>query len=116
MLKKHKHRALSGAILWLAVLTLATGPGCATVSPEDAPPGIPHDFGLPPAGEVLYVMENDRFVILRCAGVPQQGSEYGVFRNSAEVARVRISGQSQPPFWAADIVYGAPAPGDIMKP
>jgi len=116
MNKKHKRGAAFGACLCLTLLLIVPGAGCGTVRAPPPSEEKPPELGLPPAGEVLYVNAAYQFVIMRCAGIPRQGTEYGLYRNRQEVARVRIGGQRRSTFWAADILEGQPQPGDIMKP
>ncbi|MEO7933158.1 MAG: hypothetical protein ABIT76_08370 [Chthoniobacterales bacterium] len=100
---------------FILVLLLAVLPGCAVLG----------KFGKkkPPAetvatqnflGTISMVNDAGRFVLVDFGGfaAPTPGAEMQVRRGGEDVATLKAGAEMRRPFAAADIVQGAPQPGD----
>jgi hypothetical protein len=97
-----------------AVAILLAG-GCRTAPPQARVPPVEPPPVLLTIGHVLHVNAPRGYVVVQCGSLPSLGEEAKVFRGEQAVARLRISGPSQPPFVTADVLDGEPQAGDTVK-
>lgn len=102
----------------LAVLAAVCGAGCAGRGPAREPlvPPPPPPLSPESAGEgvwpVVYVRADQGHLVVRGERLPNPGEEATVLRGDFPVGVVRFTDQRQGHHAAADIVEGAPQPGD----
>jgi len=93
-----------------AVLCLLAG-ACATRRAEEPAAS----FHMRPAGVVRRVNRPEMYVIFESPFVFRNGQEVEVLRMGRRVGRLRVHRLQTRPFYAADILDGAPQAGDLVE-
>ncbi len=89
-------------------------PGCALFKHPPKPPRA-EVVGIPSfVGTVAVVDEDDRFVLIDTdyTSTLEPGTELKTLTGQTETGTLRLSPEKRRPFFAADIVSGAPKKGD----
>ncbi|MCC5848156.1 MAG: hypothetical protein JJU29_08685 [Verrucomicrobia bacterium] len=95
----------------LLLLALLGSGGCAlfrTSSPEG-------EVFIRPAGVVRHVNTAERYLIFESSFVFRPGQELQAMRDGRAVAEIRVLPQARRPFFAADILEGAPRVDDLVE-
>lgn len=97
---------------WIfSALLLLTG-GCRLFQPETVPPEV-----LPRiAGVIRQVNRAEHYFIFETEARFPPGTELSVLRNGQKIGEAKVTRLWEKKFQAADILEGAPLPGDLCEP
>jgi hypothetical protein len=99
-------------LLLIGITALA---GCVTPKappPSGASPPANEPYLVLQYGRVVRVNPPERFVVLECAVLPNEGQRFTLIRDQQPVAVVRVSNIMSGKHAAANIEEGSPAVGD----
>jgi hypothetical protein len=98
-------------LLLFGIVALA---GCATsqAPPRNETPALDEPYLVYQYGRVVRVNLPQRFVVLECAVLPNEGQRFTLLRDQRPVAVVRVSRIMSGKHAAADIEEGSPTVGD----
>ena len=99
--------------LYIAIISVTLLCGCASTSPSYNKTFTPHVD--PVHGRVVRINRSDRYVILTCTVLPFEGEQITLYRDKRPVARVRATRNRDRHFMVADLLEGAPLPGDWFR-
>jgi hypothetical protein len=91
-----------------ACLTLAA---CAGKPAVDGKPLVRHR----PAGVVRWANGPEKYLVFESAFAFRGGQELDAMRLGKRIGRVRVHRLQNRPFYAADILEGAPLSGDLLE-
>lgn len=97
-------------VLLLALALLGTG-GCVLFR-RPSPEG---ELFIRPAGVVRQVNGAERYLIFESTFVFRPGQSLQAVRDGRPVAEIRVLPQVRRPFYAADILEGAPRVDDLVE-
>lgn len=90
--------------------------GCVTMKPppppQSAEPALAEPYLVLQYGRVVRANAAERYVILECAVLPNEGQRFTLYREQQPVAVVRISNIKSGKHAAANVEEGAPRVGD----
>jgi hypothetical protein len=98
--------------VWMFSVLLLLTSGCRFFHSETAPPeNLPRI-----AGVIRQVNRPEHYFIFETESRFPPGTELSILRNGQKIGEAKVTGLWEKKFQAADILQGAPLPGDLCEP